>query len=108
MATTSTSTRAPFGSAATATQERAGSTSPKLLAYSALKASKSPMSARKQVVFTTWSQLLPASFRMASMFAITRAVWAWIPPSTSLPVAAVRMAIWPEVYRRPKARFACT
>lgn len=49
-AITSTSTRAPLGSFATPTAERAGRASPKDLAYSALNAAKSSMSSRKHVV----------------------------------------------------------
>lgn len=49
----SISTRAPLGSAATCTKERAGGLLLKYLAYTPLMASKSLMSVAKIVVFTT-------------------------------------------------------
>ena len=49
----STSQRTPFGSALTATQERAGLPT-KYFAYTSLNAVKSAISARKQVVLTTF------------------------------------------------------
>ena len=53
-AITSTSQSTPFGSAFTATQERAGFPV-KYFAYTSLKAAKSAISARKQVVLITFS-----------------------------------------------------
>ena len=63
----STSHRTPFGKAFTATQERAGLLT-KYFSYTALKAAKSPISARKQVVLTTFSNLVQAASRMAPTF----------------------------------------
>jgi hypothetical protein len=45
------------------------------------------MSARKTVVLTTRSRLVPAAWRMAVMLAKTWRVWAAMSPSTSAPVA---------------------
>lgn len=55
----SISTRPPKGNARTATQERAGQSLAKTLAYSALTVWKSDMSVRKTVVFTTCSGVPP-------------------------------------------------
>ncbi len=71
-ATASISTRAPRGSAATATVERAGvapdsNDSP----YTALTAAKSFMSARKIVVLTTSPKVSPPAASTAARFAIT-------------------------------------
>ncbi len=60
----SISHRAPLGRSFTATQERAG-LEVKYLAYTSLKAAKSAISARKQVVLTTLSKPEPAASRMA-------------------------------------------
>ena len=59
----SISHRAPLGRSFTATQERAG-LEVKYLAYTSLKAAKSAISARKQVVLTTLSKPEPAASRM--------------------------------------------
>src|SRR5699024_20771 len=63
----SISHRAPLGRSFTATQLRAG-LEVKYLAYTSLKAAKSLMLARKQVVLTTLSRPEPAASRMAPTF----------------------------------------
>ena len=81
-AMTSTSHRTFLGSVFTATQERAGLDT-KYLPYTSLNAAKSPMSARKQVVFTTFSKLLPAASKTAPRFLHTRSACAAMSPPTS-------------------------
>ena len=99
MASISQST--PLGSSRTATQLRAG-LEVKYLAYTSLKAAKSPMSARKQVVFTTLSRVTPAASRMAPTFLQLCSACAAM-PSGIAPVAG-STGIWPEVMTRsPKA-----
>ena len=70
VAITSTSTSTFLGSVFTATQLRAGLVV-KYLAYTPLNATKSDISARKQVVFTAFSNELPASFNTSPKFFIT-------------------------------------
>ena len=86
--------RTPLGSSRTATQLRAG-LEVKNLAYTSLKAAKSPMSARKQVVLKTFSKLEPAASRMAPTFLQLCSAWAAMPSGTA-PVAG-SAGIWPEV-----------
>ena len=65
----SISHRTFLGSVFTATQDRAGRDT-NASAYTALKAAKSLMSARKQVVFTTLSNEVPLASRIAPTLAI--------------------------------------
>src|SRR5699024_9725575 len=84
-AITSISHSAFFGSVFTATQLLAG-LEVKYLAYTSLNAAKSPMSARKQVVFTTLSKDVPAASRTAAIFWHARSACPSIPSARS-PVA---------------------
>ena len=61
----SISTSAPLGRVLTATALRAGKGLVKKEAYTSFMAAKSPISARKTVVLTTWESERPASCRMA-------------------------------------------
>ena len=94
----SISHRTFLGSVFTATQDRAGRDT-NASAYTALKAAKSLMSARKQVVFTTLSNEVPLASRIAPTLAtLWRACSSMVAPAIS-PVAG-SMGIWPEVNSR--------
>ena len=71
----------------------------KYLAYTSLKAAKSAMSARKQVVLTTLSKPEPAASRMAPTFLQLHSAWAAM-PSGMVPSAGFTGS-WPEVMTRP-------
>ena len=79
-ATTSTSTRTFLGRLFTATHERAG-LPVKYFSYTELNAAKSPISAKKQVVFTAFVKSVPAAFKISFMFFITCSVCTEISPS---------------------------
>lgn len=67
-AITSISTFTSRGKRATSTAERAGNSAEKAVLYTSLNATKSFMSFKKQVVFTTWSKSVPASDKIAPIF----------------------------------------
>lgn len=89
-ATTSISTSASLGNAATPTVEREGAAFVKKRPYTSFIAAKSEMFLRNTVVHTTRSMLLPAVLSTADRFLSTRSVCAFMSPSTSLPVAGSR------------------
>ena len=93
-AITSTSTKAPLGRADTATQLRAG-LPVKYLAYTSLNSTKSLISARKQVVFTTSSKVAPEAESTAEILCITCSVCVLISFPTRFPLAG-SSAIYPE------------
>src|SRR4029077_8242717 len=105
-ATTSISTDTSFGRRATSTVERAGGAFLQTFPYTSFICPNSDMFFRNTVVFTTFSQLLPAACRMADKFWSTRSVCASIPPSIKLPVAGSN-ATWPEINTKPFALMAC-
>src|SRR5262249_58904544 len=74
--------------------------------YTSFICPNSAMFFRKTVVFTTFSQLLPAACRMAVRFFSTCSVCASIPPSIRFPVAGSN-ATWPEINTNPFALIAC-
>src|SRR5699024_1236630 len=78
----STSHSAPLGRSFTATQDRAG-LEVKCLAYTSLKAAKSAISARKQVVLITLSKPEPAASRIAPTFLQLHSAWAEMPSGIS-------------------------
>lgn len=95
-AITSISTSAFLGNSFTATQERAGF-DVKYFAYTSLNATKSLISAKKQVVLTTSSKSYPAAFNSSDMFSIHFCVCSSIVPFMNSPVFASR-GICPEQY----------
>lgn len=96
MASTSHST--PLGRSFTATQLRAGLET-KYRAYTLLKAAKSPMSARKQVVLTTLEGSVPAASKMAHTFLQLCSAWAAMPSGTAPLTGST--GICPEVNTKP-------
>src|SRR6476660_7396919 len=61
---------------------------------------------RNTVVFTTFSQLVPAASRIAERFLSTCSVCASMPPWIRFPVAG-SSATWPEMKTNPFALIAC-
>src|SRR6516225_8882959 len=61
---------------------------------------------KKTVVLTTFSQLLPAAWRIAVRLFSTRSVCSAMPPEIRLPVAGSN-ATWPEMKTNPLALMAC-
>jgi acyl-CoA synthetase (AMP-forming)/AMP-acid ligase II len=96
--------RAWLADATLAEVERAGSGAGIVRAYTSLTAAKSAMSARKMVVFTTRSKLLPAASSTAARFANERSACAATPSARS-PVAGSAPS-WPAVKTRPAAATA--
>lgn len=100
----STSQSTFFGSCFTATQERAGLLV-KYFSYTALNAVKSAISARKQVVLITLSNVSPASSRIAPTFLQDCSACASILSPTTSPVAG-STGIWPDANTKLPAIFA--
>src|SRR5690349_25106197 len=102
----SISTRAPDGSFATSTVDRAGGVAPTCFAYTSFMPAKSSRFCRKTVVLTSWSSDEPASSRIARRFAKTCSVCGVIPPST-IALSPGRRPSWPETNTNPLALIAC-
>src|SRR5437588_2416981 len=105
-AITSISTDTSFGRRATSTVERAGGAFLQVFPYTSFICPNSDMLFRKTVVFTTFSQLLPAACRIAERFFNTCSVCSSIQPSIMFPVSG-SMGICPEIKRNPLALMAC-
>ena len=104
-AITSISTRAPRGSAATATVERAGRWSPKARGIDLVHRGEVRHVDQEDRGLEHAGQVEPAASRMARRFGSTRSVCSAIPPATISPVDG-SSAIWPAVKRKPPARVA--
>ena len=64
--------------------------------YTALNSAKSPMSARKQVVFKTEPKSVPAASRITPTFLQDCSAWVSIVSPETAPVAG-STGIWPEI-----------